>query len=144
MCGYTIMLPKNFGGAYSRRGFRPSVSSSVSQKWSPYWDDVLSATFGSLPWRSRSQHDLAAKWCQAHNFIFWSKILKIFHRNDHHIETTCSTQHLSRYLEGQGHSMTLQECRVQPITSLFEVGFYNHSWQITFLCPLPIRRALYM
>ena len=29
------------------------------------------------------------------------------------------------YLEGQGHSMTLQQNRIQPITSLFEVGFYN-------------------
>jgi hypothetical protein len=31
-----------------------------------------------------------------------------------------------RYLEGQGHSMTLQQNRVQPITSLFEVGFSNY------------------
>ena len=29
-------------------------------------------------------------------------------------------------VEGQGHSMTLQQNRIQPITSLFEVGFYNH------------------
>jgi len=29
------------------------------------------------------------------------------------------------YLEGQGHSMTLQQNRIQPITSIFEVGFYN-------------------
>jgi hypothetical protein len=28
-----------------------------------------------------------------------------------------------RYLEGQGHSMTLQQNRVWPITLLFEVGF---------------------
>jgi len=62
--------------------------------------------FGSLPWRSRSQHDLAAKSCPAYNFVIWSPISKLFHRNDHHIETTCHTQHLGRYLEGQGHSMT--------------------------------------
>ena len=31
--------------------------------------------------------------------------------------------HLGRYLEGQGHSMTLQQNLVQPITSLFEVDF---------------------
>jgi len=35
-------------------------------------------------------------------------------------------QHLGRYLEGQGHSMTLQQKRVWPITLLFEVGFYNY------------------
>jgi hypothetical protein len=35
-------------------------------------------------------------------------------------------QHLGRYLEGQGHSMTLQQNRIQPITLLFEVVFYNY------------------
>jgi len=34
-------------------------------------------------------------------------------------------QDLGRYLEGQGHSMTLQQKRILPITLLFEVGFYN-------------------
>jgi len=36
---------------------------------------------------------------------------------------TCRAQHLDRYLEGQGHSMTLQQNCVRPITLLFEVGF---------------------
>jgi len=31
--------------------------------------------------------------------------------------------HLGRYLERQGHSMTLKQKRVRPITLLFEVGF---------------------
>jgi len=35
-------------------------------------------------------------------------------------------QHLSCYLEGQGHSMTLHQNRVRLITSLFEVGIYNY------------------
>jgi len=48
------------------------------------------------------------------------------HRNDHLIETMCRTQNLGRYLEGQGHTMTLQQNRVRPITSLFEVGFRNY------------------
>ena len=38
---------------------------------------------------------------------------------------TCRAQRLGRYLEGQGHSMTLQHNRVRSITSLFEVGFRN-------------------
>jgi hypothetical protein len=38
----------------------------------------------------------------------------------------CCVQHLGRYLEGQGHSMTLQQNRVQSITSLFEVGCNNY------------------
>jgi hypothetical protein len=67
---------------------------TISQKWSPYWVDVSRATFGSLPWRSRSQHDLAAKSCPAHNFVIWSRILQLFHRNDHHIETMFRAQHL--------------------------------------------------
>jgi len=38
--------------------------------------------------------------------------------NDHHIEMTCRVQHLGCYLEGQGHSMTLQQNRVWPKTLL--------------------------
>jgi len=34
-------------------------------------------------------------------------------------------QDLGRYLEGQGHSMTLKQNRVRQITSLFEVPFWN-------------------
>ena len=60
---------------------------TISQKWSPYWDYMSRATFWLLPWRSRSQHDLAEKWCPAHNFVIWSPILNLFYRNDHHIET---------------------------------------------------------
>jgi len=42
----------------------------------------------------------------------------------------CREQHLGRYLEGQGHSMTLQQNHVRPITLLFEVGFYNYFTEI--------------
>ena len=35
-------------------------------------------------------------------------------------------QHLGRYLEGQGHSMTLKQKHVQPITLFFEVRFLNY------------------
>ena len=31
---------------------------TISQKWSPYWDNLLRARFWSLLWRSRSQHTL--------------------------------------------------------------------------------------
>jgi hypothetical protein len=41
----------------------------------------------------------------------------------------CRAQHLARYLEGQGHSMTLQQNHVRHITSLFEVGFYNYFYR---------------
>ena len=33
---------------------------------------------------------------------------------------------LGCFLEGQGHSMTLHQNRVRPITLLFEVGFQNY------------------
>jgi len=70
-----------------------------SQKWLRYSDDVSRVTFGSLPWRSRSQHDLASKSCPAHNFFICSQILKQFHRNDHHIETMCHMQILAATLK---------------------------------------------
>ena len=82
---------------------RPSVRSSVRQS-------------------VRTTHS-----CPAHNFVIWSGISKLFYRNDHHVETTCRAQHLGPYLEGQDHSLTLQQYRVRPIASLFEVGFRNYS-----------------
>jgi len=94
--------PKNFGGAYSRRHVRPSVRLSVS----------LSVC---------TSHS-----CLAHNFVIWSPISKSFYRNDHHVETTCHAQHLGPYLKGQGHSATLQQNRVRPITLLFKVGFQKY------------------
>jgi len=99
---------------------------NISQKWSPYWGDVSYATFGLLPRRSRSQHDLAAKSSPAHNCVIWCRISKLFYRNDHHIEETCRAQQLGCYLEGQGHSMTLQQNRVRLIILLFKVGFRNY------------------
>jgi len=56
--------------------FEVGFRKTISQKWSPYWDDVLHATFELLPWRSRSKHDLVAKSCPANNFVtsevrFW-------------------------------------------------------------------------
>jgi len=121
---------------------------TIIQKWPPCWDDVSRTTFGSLPWRSRSQHGLAAKSCPAHNFVISSRILKIFHRNDHQIETTSRAQHLGRYLEGQGHTMTLQQNHVRPITWLFEVGFRNYFTVLndhhieTTCCAQPLGRYL--
>ena len=87
-----------------------------------------------------------SKTCPDHNFIIWSRILKLFHRNDHQFETTCSMQHLCRYLEGQGHSMTSQQKCVRPFILLFEVGFYNYLITILRWCvtTLPIVLALYV
>jgi len=79
--------------------------------------------YESIPWRLRSQHDLEAKPCLADSFVIWSWIIQLFHRNYHHIEMICHTQNLGCYLEGQGHSMTLQQNSVWPITLLFEVPF---------------------
>jgi len=44
---------------------------------------------------------------------------------------TCREQHLDRYLEGQGHIMTLQQKRVRPITgSKYRLQpEINYKWQ---------------
>jgi hypothetical protein len=103
---------KKFGGAYSRRVVRPSFSPFV-------------CTY-------------VPNSCLAHNLVIKSQILQLFYRNDHHIETTCRTQHLGRYLEGQGHNMTLQQNSVHPITSLFEVGFYNYFTEMITILSWPV------
>jgi len=38
----------------------------------------------------------------------------------------CRAQHLGRYLEGQGHSMTFKQNSFRPITFWFEVEVYNY------------------
>jgi len=80
--------------------------------------------------------------CPAHNFVIWSRISKLFYRNDHHVETTCHAQHLGRYLEGHGHSMTLQQNRVRPITSLFEVRFRNYFTEMTTMLRRRVTRKI--
>ena len=104
-----LRSPKNFGGAYSRRLVRPSVRPSVCQS-------------------VRTTHS-----CPAHNFVIWSGISKLFNRNDHHVETTCRAQNLGSYLEGQGHSATLNQNRVRPITLLLAVGFKKYYTEIIII-----------
>jgi len=81
------------------------------------WAATLKVKVTALP---------SAKSCPAHNFVIWSQILQLFYIIDHHIDTTCCAQHLGRYLEGQGHSMTFQHNCVRPITLLFEVRFRKY------------------
>jgi hypothetical protein len=113
---------------------------TILQKWSPYWDDMSRVTFGWLPWRSWSQHNFEAKSYLAHNFSIWSRILQLFHRNDHQIETTCRAKHLGRYLEGQDHSITLQQNRVRPITSLFTTISQRNDQHIETMCRAQVLR----
>ena len=75
-----LCSPKNFGGAYSRRLVRQSVSPSVR------------------PIRVRPITSLN-----------WSWISKPFYRNDHKAETTCSAHYLSPYLEGHNMTLQ-QNC----------------------------------
>jgi len=97
-----IMLPKKIRGSIWSSPCPIRVRPITSLFRVGFWNYFTEMTtmlrrrvarkFESLPWMSRSQHDLAAKSCPAHNFLIWSRILKIFHRNDHHIETTCCAQ----------------------------------------------------
>jgi hypothetical protein len=138
-----LCSPKKIGGAYSRRVVRQSVSTSwigvrpitllFEVGFYNYFTEMITILRLSVTrkiWVATLKVKVTAWSCSKnvfcpYNFVIWSRILQLFHRNDYHIETTCRTQHLVRYLEGQGHSMTLQQNWVRPITSLIEVGFYN-------------------
>jgi hypothetical protein len=56
----------------------------------------------------------------------------------------CHAQHLGGYLEGQGHSMTLQQYRVRPITLLFEVGFYNYFTEMITILRRCVTRNIWV
>ena len=85
-----------------------------------------------------------AKSCPAHNFVIWSKILQLFYIIDHHIATTCRAQHLGRYLEGQGHSMTLQQNLVRSIILLFNVGFRNNFTEMITILRRRVARNIWV
>jgi len=63
---------------------------TISQEWSPYWGNVSRATFGLLPWRPRSQHDLASKSFLSQNFVIWSQILQLLLTNYFSVSNTYS------------------------------------------------------
>jgi len=55
----------------------------------------------------------------------------------------CRAKKFGHYIEGQGHNMTLQQNRILPITSLFEVGFWNYITEmITILRRIVARKHL--
>jgi len=53
-------------------------------------------------------------------------------------------QHLGRYREGQGHSMTLKQNRVRPITLLFEVWFQNYFTEMIAILRRRVTRKIWV
>ena len=105
------------------------------------WGDVPRATFGSLPWRSRSQHDLAAKSCPPHNLVIWSLILQLFHKKITILRRRVAHNILVDTLKIV--TAWLQQNHVRPISLLFEVGFYKYFTEMItilrlFVTTLPI------
>jgi hypothetical protein len=130
---FSIMLPKIFWGAYSRRVVRQSVPNLCQAHNFVIWSRILKLFHRKDRYLEGQVHSMtliAAKSCPTNNFFVWSRILKLFHRNDHHIKMTCRAEHLGRYLEGEGHSMTLQQNRVRPITLLFksDLATISQKW----------------
>jgi len=113
------------------------------------------ARYGSLHWRSRLQHDLAAKLCPLNNLFFWSLILQLFHRNDDHFETTCHEQHLGWYLAvklSPAHDFVIwsrilqifhrndhhieMTCRPQHFGRYLEGRGHSMTWQQNWVWPI--------
>jgi len=82
--------------------------------------------------------------CPAHKFVILSRISKLFYINDHYDETTCRVQNLGPYLEGQGHSATLQQSHVRPITLLFEVGFRKYFTEMITILRRHVARNIWV
>jgi len=130
-----------------------SVFKNISQKWSLYWDDVLPATFGSLPWRSRSFKvrfrnnftEMITILRRHVTFKIWAATLKVMSQHD--LSTKSCPAHIlviwSQILQLfyiSNHHIDTTVARTR--TLLFEVWFYNYFWQTTSLSPIPIRGAL--
>jgi len=52
-------------------------------------------------------------------------------------------QHLGRYLEGQGHSMTLKQYRVRPIPLFFEVRIKNYFTEMIAMSGRRVTRNIW-
>jgi len=102
--------------------FMPFCNLDLLFYWSPtifyapqkIWRENIQCSRGLVRPSVHTSHSCPAHSCPASsypalNFIIWSQISKLFYRNDHHVETTCRTQHLGPYLEGHGHCATLQQ-----------------------------------
>jgi len=57
---------------------------------------------------------------------------------------TCRAQHLGRYFEGQGHSVTLQQIRVRPLTLLFEVGYRKYFTEMITILRQRVARNIWV
>jgi len=57
---------------------------------------------------------------------------------------TCCKHYFGRYLEGQGHSMTLQHNRVWPINLLCEVGFYKYFTEMITILRQRVTRNMWV
>jgi len=53
-------------------------------------------------------------------------------------------QHLGPYLEGHGHSATLQQKRVRPITLLFNVGFQKYFTEMITILRRRVTRNIWV
>jgi hypothetical protein len=121
---------------------------TFSQKWSPYWDDVSGAKIWSRPWRSRSQHDLAAKSYPAHNFVIWSRILPLFTEMINILRRRVACKSVDRRYKCNSFS-AVQRTVTLPCLSLelshIELCLRHSSKlqkiQNSFLCPKPSRGA---
>ena len=84
------------------------------------------ATFGLLPWRPRSQHDLAAKSCLAQNFIIWSLILHLLLTN-----LLCI-----QYLFGEHYPVPTGSCYNKYF--IYLNTFYDHLFYYQNTLPTPM------
>jgi len=53
-------------------------------------------------------------------------------------------QNLGRYLEGQGHRITLQHNRIRHITLLCEVGFYKYFTEMITILRQRVTRNIWV
>ena len=95
---------------------------TISHKSSPYWDNLSRATYWLLPWRPRSQHDLATKSCLAQNFVIWSWILQLLLTNYFSVSNT--------YL---GSITRFWLALVTELVGMKNVKFYKLTWFIAFI-----------
>ena len=56
----------------------------------------------------------------------------------------CWVYYLGRYLEGQGHSMAMQQSRVRPITLLFEVEFRKYFTEMITILRRHVARNIWV
>jgi len=82
--------------------------------------------------------------CPAHNFVVWSRISKLFYRNDHNVKTTCRVNFWVPTLKVNVTAWPCSKIVSGHLTLLFNVGFRNNFTEMITILRWCVERNIWV